>query len=176
MNLRSLAVPVGVAVLALTAALSLPAAGEEPAPAPGGMPASQKKVEHALAKALVGAWSIDHASEGAPPGTQGTARFALALNGTALVEEYDMGPMFAGHGVYKFGDDGKTVSLWWFDTLSPVATHFVGTATEKGFEMKASDGLWITLSRTATGYEFRLGTGPEAKFTDRMTRQGAGSR
>jgi hypothetical protein len=160
-------------VLVLAGALSLGAfAEDETAGGPPAMPPPQKKVDHPLAAALVGEWTIDHASAQGLK-ARGKATFAWALNGTALVETYDMGEAYAGHGVFKFGDDGKSVQAWWFDTMSSEPTHFTGTATEKGFEMRAKDDTRIAYAKTEKGFEFRLAMGDQTFFTDTMTRAGA---
>jgi hypothetical protein len=158
------------AVIVLAVALSVGAiAEEEPAGAPVMTP--QKKVDHPIAAALVGEWTIEQTTAAGEKG-RAKATFAWAVNGTALVETYDMGEDFAGHGVFKFGDDGKSVQVWWFDTISSEPTHFTGVATEKGLELRSKEDLRISYAKTATGFEFRLAMGDRPYFTDTMTRAG----
>ena len=88
------------------------------------------------------------------------------------MEEYEatsaaMGP-YAGHGVFKLGDDGKSVSVWWFDSMSPAPMKFTGTLTDTGYDATGDmpDGsgekMRITLEKKGAGYEFH-GIGADGK-------------
>ena len=112
------------------------ARAEDEKPAGGPAMQMQKKLEHPLAKALVGTWSIAHKSTQFPAST-GTVKYALGVGDTALVQEYEvsMGPMgsFHGHSVSRVSDDGKSIKIWWIDILAPEMQLFEGSLTDTGF-------------------------------------------
>jgi hypothetical protein len=145
-------------------------------PPHAGMPAFQKKVDHPLARSLVGAWAVAHASSQFPP-TTGTVTFSLGVADTALMQDYEisMGPMgsFVGHAVWKVSDDGKTVRAWWLDIASSEMQRFEGTLSDTGFDVKSGDGTRLTLAKTEKGFEFKLfPRGAEAPmFTDTWTKK-----
>jgi hypothetical protein len=174
--MRGTKLAIGIGALAGALALGGRFAGAEDPPKGGGaMPDFQKKLEHPLAKALVGTWNVDHKSSYGD--STGTTTYALGVGGTAIVQDYEfsMGPMgpFAGHGVWKLSDDGKTMNAWWIDVMSPSMTHFKGALTETGYDVKADDGTRLTLAKTDKGFEFKLyGQGETAPmFTDTYTKK-----
>src|SRR5262245_16166622 len=74
------AVVVGIGVAAL--ALGGGARADE-GDANGGMPAFQKKIDHPLAKALVGTWKVTHKSMHGD--ATGTTKFALGVGDTVVL-------------------------------------------------------------------------------------------
>jgi hypothetical protein len=109
----------------------------------GGMPVS-KKVDPAVAKAMVGTWNVSG-------DMTGTSTMRLALGDTAIVEELqtDMGGTpYHGLGVFKFGDGGK-MTVWWFDA-SPEPHVYRGTTGPQGCDLTSGD-VRLTTRPTATG-------------------------
>lgn len=156
----------GLAAVAAVACVAVAGMAVAEEPEGGGMPPMQKKVDHPLAKALVGTWNVAHTSEG-HPATTGTVTFALGVGDTALMQDYSvsMGAegSFVGHGVWKLADDGKTIQCWWIDMFSPGMQRFEGSLADTGFDVKSEDGTRLTLAKTATGYEFLLYMGGSDK-------------
>jgi hypothetical protein len=174
--MRSSLALLGAAAVAAAAFvfLSSGARADDPPAHPGGMPPPQPKVDHPLAKALLGTWNVAHKSE-MGEGT-GTTKFALALSDTSVFQDYEaaMGPMgmFQGHGMWKFSPDGKTLHGWWLDSMSPTASHFQGTLTNDGYDVKDEKGTRLTLAKTASGFEFKLYMSDgKQQFTDTYTRK-----
>ena len=103
-------------------------------------PAMQKAITHPLAKAVAGTWTTK--MSGKITGT-GTATFQLAVADTVLTHdeaaEYrgEDGAAIRGaaHGMYRFSEDGKTVTAWWIDNHEPEMVRLTGTATDKGFDI-----------------------------------------
>ena len=131
----------------------------------GGAPEPEKCVDTlALVKALTGKWDVKTSIGGT-----GTANFHLSVGKTLLVEDYDSkGGSFgdySGLGMFKFSDDGKTITSWWFDTYSKKPTEFTGPATDTGYEATGGEGEHKTtikfakkgegwdVSMSATGFE-----------------------
>ena len=168
-----LAAVAGALVFAFTGGLA-GAGDDEPGAGAGGMPQAQKKIDHPLAKAIVGTWEIATKSEFGD--ANGTVKFALGVGDTAILQDYEstgaMGP-YAGHGIWKFSDDGKSLHLWWIDVRSAGPHDYAGTLTDTGYDLKtADDGTRITLAKTEAGFEFKL-YGPDGKlfFTDTYTKK-----
>lgn len=130
------------AAVAVTAGLSLSfVARAGDAPAEPQMPPMQKPIESALLKGLVGDWTVTSTMTG-PDGKahedKATSKLSIGIGGTALIEDFSgqMGGMpFAGHGVTKVGDDGKSILCWWFDTMMPEPIRLSGTVTDTSLEM-----------------------------------------
>jgi hypothetical protein len=128
-----------------------------------GGPTPQKKLDPPLAKAVVGTW--DWTGTGMLEGSSGTITYALGLGDTAVLEDVkgtlkfgEQSMPFAGHGVWKLGDDGTTIKLWWFDNLSPGAEAHEGTVTADGYAIKSDKGAMV-LKKTATGLELNMHDG-----------------
>ena len=172
-TLRNLALALAAAAVAFVATGGYAGAEDPPH---GGMPTPQKKVDHPLAKSLVGEWTIAHVSEQFPA-SAGVVKFALGVGDTALMQAYEvsMGPMgsFVGHGVWKFSDDGKSLRAWWIDIMSPGMQAFEGTVSDAGFDVKSGDGTRLTLAKTEKSFEFKLfGAGQTSPmFTDTWTKK-----
>lgn len=111
--------------------------------------------------------------------SEGTVSFRLAAGKTLLVEEYDSkGDIgeFSGFGVFKFSPDGKTATLWWFDTHSAKPTEYTGPATESGCELSAPSQhvpgakTVLKFAKKGEGFEFTYTEGGEVAFTDVYTK------
>src|SRR5688572_1284624 len=90
------------------------------APEGGGHPPPQSAIDHPLLNAMVGDWTVTWSSTMPAPTTgKATSKVTKAIGGTALVEDYssDMMGGFHGHGVTKVSEDGKTLTIWWFDSM-----------------------------------------------------------
>ena len=154
-----------VAVLGLSLA-SRARAGDEHSATP--KPPVQKPVKTPLFDGVMGSYTTT--SKGMMGEGKGKVSMHLAIGGTAVIEEYEstsgMGP-YAGHGVYRVGDDGKSVSIWWFDSMSPKPMTFTGTLTDTAYDATGDmpDGsgkMRITLEKKGDAYEFR-GLGADGK-------------
>jgi hypothetical protein len=160
---RWFALALGAAATTLLLAGGFAGAEDE---AGGGMPPPQKKVDQPALTDWVGTWDfVGDAGKGA-------STVKLAVGDTAVVEDLsaDMGDFtYAGHGVTKVGADGKSVTLWWFDNVSPEPEVFRGTIGPDGIEAK-SDKHRITRKKTATGYEFKMFEGENQLFASQYTR------
>jgi hypothetical protein len=125
----------------------------------------QKTIDHPLAKKLVGSWTTQ--MSGAMSGT-GTATFALGVGDTVLMQD-EAGThkaldgneyKGAGHGMYRFSDDGATVTAWWIDNAAPGVTELTGKATPTGFEIAGTppghkESLRIVLEASDSGFSVR---------------------
>jgi hypothetical protein len=158
MRRRTFVAGFAVAVAATAFALGSRVGAEEP---PGGMPSPAKKIDHPFLKEMVGTW--DFVTE---TGT-GSTTVRLALGDTAIVEDLEsqMGPgmPYFGHGVRKVADDGKTMTLWWFDSFSPEPDVYTGALAADGYDIKSKDQR-ITMKKTATGFEFKMFAGDTPLF------------
>src|SRR5262245_51434455 len=93
----------------------------------------QKQVGNALLKASVGEWEVAWSMttpDGKKMSGKGTSKIALAVGGTALVEDYAGMPGFHGHAVIKESADGKTLTNWWFDSVAAEPIRFTGALGE----------------------------------------------
>jgi hypothetical protein len=127
----------------------------------------QKKIEHPFVKETVGTWDFGGDMKGAS-----TVR--LALGGTAVVEDLEstMGPApYYGHGVRKLSDDGKTMTLWWFDNFSPAPEVFHGPVSADGYELR-SEKHRVVMKKTASGLQFQMFEGDKLLFTSQYGRKG----
>ncbi len=146
-------------------------AGDEPAGSDGGM---QKKIDHPLAKVVLGTWDLASKAEWGEG--KGTVKFALGVGDTALLQDYHasvtgMGD-FDGHGIWKFSDDGKTLNVWWLDAHLAAPEHYTGAVTDTGYDLKSDGGLRITLAKVTAGLEFKLyGADGKLFFTDTYTKK-----
>jgi hypothetical protein len=151
-------------VAAAAVAVGSQALAEEPA---GGMPSPQKKLDHPFVKEMVGVF--DFVSDMG----KGTSTIRLGLGDTAVIEDLEasMGPMpYFGHGVRKVSDDGKTMTLWWFDSTSAEPDVYTGPLTAEGFDLKSPEHR-ITMTKTATGFEFKIYQGDQLGFTAQYTKK-----
>jgi hypothetical protein len=126
----------------------------------GAMPAPQKKVDHALAKAVLGTW--EWTGGGHLEGAKGTIGFALGIGDTAVIEDVQgtvkmgeqMAP-FAGHAVWKIGEDGS-LKVWWFDSFSAEPDLHEGTITADGYRTEGPSGAHV-LKKSADGFVLDMG-------------------
>jgi hypothetical protein len=96
-------------------------------------PPPQKQVENALLKASIGEWEVTwslNRPDGQKMSGKGTSKLALAVGGTAVVEDYAGMAGFHGHAVLKESADGKTLTNWWFDSMAAEPIRFTGALTE----------------------------------------------
>jgi hypothetical protein len=130
---------------------------------PHEMPAAPK-IESPLLKAAVGEWQVSWTAttpDGAQSGTS-TSRFALAIGDTGLVEDYSSPEMipgtgFYGHGVARVADGGKTLRLWWFDSMGaePVELRGPLTDTQSTIEGDTPMGhMKIVWKKVEGGFDF----------------------
>jgi hypothetical protein len=140
----------------------------------------QAAISHALLKSLAGSWTTSSTSMHGD-GT-GKSTFTLGVGGTALVQDYentgtgpDGAPMsFYGHGVYKVSEDGKTLTGWWFDSMSKEPNVLTGPLTETGYEltgdMPGMGPFTVRLAKTDAGLEFKMFSGEQTFMTETYTR------
>jgi hypothetical protein len=151
------------------------ARAEEPK---GGAPAPEKPLKHPLTDALVGSWTT--VSSGMMGGGKSKVSYALGIGGTALLQTYEntsgepgKEETFHGHGVYKVSADGKTLSVWWFDSASAEPMKMTGPLTDGGYEIKGThDGMpmKITFAKAGDGYEFKMFMGDAEVMKDVYTK------
>jgi hypothetical protein len=178
MRLRPLAVA-AAAVAAVSVGLVLSARAEDPSE---GMPPPQKKIDQPFLTSEVGDWKVSwkmYSEQGEMAGTS-TSKFALAAGGTLLVEDYAAPEMmggFHGHGVLKVSDDGKSVTIWWFDTTSPEPMKLTGplgtdSATMEGTMQMGpySAKLKIVWKKVDGGFDF-IGTMDGKPWLDQQYRR-----
>ncbi len=156
-----IAVGLAAAVAAGVAVSRVARAGDEPA-APAALPA-QKKVDQAFLNDLVGTWSV--VATGGMAG-KGTAVFAKGVGGTAVLETYEQGGeggSFSGHGVHKVSDDGKTVTVWWFDNFLAEPLKLSGPLKETGYEISGDcpgmGVMKITFEKKGEALDFKMALG-----------------
>jgi hypothetical protein len=109
---------------------------------------------------------------------KGKVSYALGIGGTALLQTYQntigeagKEQTFHGHGVYKVSDDGKAITIWWFDSLSSEPTKMTGSLTDTGYEVKETAGpMRITFAKTEGGYEFKMFMGDAEVMKDVYTK------
>lgn len=147
-------------------------------------PVLQKAITHPLAKALAGTWTTK--MTGKVSGT-GTATFKLGVADTVLVQDEDAehrGPdgnvmKGVGHGMYRFSEDGKTVTGWWIDNQVPEVVRTTGTATDNGFDISGeapgSGKFRIVLEAAGGGIVVKsfMGDSAEPFWTQTYTRAGS---
>jgi hypothetical protein len=167
---------VGIACLLALVAAATVSADEPPVVA-----ASQKPVKHPLATALLGTWKTR--VSGLIHGT-GTVTYTLGAADTVLLldekGEHRLGTSTApmkvgGHAVYKFSEDGKTLTAWWIDNNSPAMVKVSGPVTESGFDMTGEDPMGkvrVLLQKAESGFSFRVFTrgSPEPVYTQTYER------
>jgi hypothetical protein len=129
-------------VLAAGAALvAAPARAEDPAPA-GGVPKPLPKAEHAFLDSLVGSWDASVKAAGGE--YRGTDRWTKVAGDTAWVHEMSLASekdAFHGLGVLRLAADGKSLSMWWYDSHGRGGVwKFRGTAGPEGFEVASDEG------------------------------------
>ncbi len=170
---------VAVALVAAAGGLATGRALAEDDPMAGGAaPPSEPCIDgNALVKALTAnKWTTKATGM---MSSEGAVSFRLGAGKTLLVEDYDSkGDLgaFSGLGVYKWGADGKTVSVTWFDTMSPKPTTFTGPVSDTGFElsgeMETPEGPTtgvIKLVKKDAGFEFTMTAGGQLMMTDVYT-------
>ena len=164
MHVSRLLVRWTAAAALVVSALSLSAgarAGDDPAPAAPAAPPPQKTVKHPFFDGLVGSYTTT--MKGQMGDGSGKVTVRLGVGGTAVIEDYDatMGKdPFSGHGVFKVGDDGKTVTIWWFDTMMPEAMKLSGALTDTGYDVSgdipgAGMKMRLTFEKKGATYEMR---------------------
>lgn len=129
-------------------------------PKEGPPPAEKEIGAHPLVKALTGKWTIKGTS--AMGESTGTSTLALTCGNTILLQDYasksQMGD-FRGLGVMKLGSDGKSGTLWWFDTYMPDVIKLAGKVSDTGYELEG-DGpmghMKAVMAPKGEGYEFRM--------------------
>jgi hypothetical protein len=156
-SVRTWIVVVGLAAAVATLAFGGSVSAEDPA---AGGPPVQKPVAQAFLEHLVGTWSVD--ATGGMPG-KGKAVFAKGIGGTALMQQYQLdlpGSPFHGHAVHKVSDDGKTMTVWWFDNYISEPIRLAGPLKDAGYEITGEfpgmGSATITLEKTADGLAFRM--------------------
>jgi hypothetical protein len=126
-------------------------------------PPMRKKVDHPFVSAWLGDWVVT------TKGGAGTARASvrLAIGDTAVVHDYasesDAG--FAGHGVHRISDDGRTMTSWWFDSHGLEPMKMVGPLTETSAELNGTSStgsLTVSWTRVEGGWDFTMSSGGRA--------------
>ncbi len=160
-------VPLGLAVSAASAVLAvglfLGGDAARAGDAPTETPQPQKKIDHPFANALVGEWTVAYTmadASGQPQTGTAKSKIVLGIGGTALVEDYTgemMSMPFAGHGVYKVSDDGKTATGWWFDSMAPEPMKMSGPLTNDTMEIEGTTPmgpLKIVMKKVEGGFDW----------------------
>ena len=148
MQHRSLLASILVGGLLAAAGAAILAAGAAPPAAPPAAappsPPPRPRRGHPYLNALVGEWEVSFVTvdpTGKSHEVKGTSKIVLGVGGTAILEDYECrmpeGP-FAGHGITKLSDDGKTVNAWWFDNMGPEPMKLTGTVTETTIEISGT--------------------------------------
>lgn len=164
----------------LAASLAGLAALASPSDAGGGPPsrpafAALDRIDHPLVRAMLGEWSV---SSKGPMGEQAArASFRLAAGGTALLHDYEgTGAIaYAGHGVIRVTDGGRTMTAWWFDSHAPEPQKLSGPLSEDRAELYGSSAagpLTLTWKRVEGGLDFTLKNGETTVLDDRYRRPG----
>lgn len=141
-----------------------------------GMPPPQAKIAgNPLVKGLIGSWTV--AGKGMLGDHTGTSSYALACNDTVLVNHYvskTASTEFYGMGVGKLSDDGKTATLWWFDSYMPGVLTFTGPASDAGYELTVKDGEMAgakaKLTKKGDAWQFVLSMGADEAVNETYTR------
>ena len=160
MRSSRLALVASLAAVAAVAGFRLASAKDEEK---GGM-VPQKPIASPFTDALLGSWMTESESDmgQGPQKGKGQVTFEKGVGGTAILETYqNTGAMgaFSGHGIYKVSDDGKTLSCWWIDSMSPEVMKISGPLTEKGCDISApmpKGKFRITMEKTDTGVSFKM--------------------
>jgi hypothetical protein len=155
------------------------AVAEDEMPA-GGMPQEKPIDGHALVKALTAnKWTTKSTSS--MGGGEGETSYRLGAGKTALVQDYDsksaMGA-YSGLGITKVSADGKTATMWWFNSMSPNADEYTGPITENGYELTGTvDNMQggkakanLKLTKKGEGFEFTYTMDGQLMFTDVYTK------
>jgi hypothetical protein len=149
------------ALAAAAAGLSLLLLG---APARAGdapvAPKPLPQVKHAYLDSLLGTWDV---AVKTPEGDlKGIDVWSKAVDGTAYVHELIFAgeKPFAGLGVVRPSEDGKRVTIWWFDSEGggDMAT-FEGTLAEDGYVVETEAGgvkFGESLKKTEGGLKYVL--------------------
>ena len=136
---------------------------DDPAPAgPAAMPAVKCVDGNALVKALTAnKWTVKDVG---PMPSEGTSSFTLGAGKTVLVQTLESkGAMdYAGHGVTAWSEDGKTATMWWFNSMTQMPLVFKGPTTDDGYELSGEapgmDGkpgkATIKMVKKGEGFEF----------------------
>ena len=146
------------------------AADEAPQPAP------EKPIDgNALVKALLGSWTT--AAKSTMGEMTGTVSYGLECGKTTLVNRYkakgEAFGEFEGLGVLKISADGKTASLWWFDTMMDGVLMMTGPATDTGYTIEGSNKMGsskITLTKKDAGFEMKMWANGEEFMTETYTK------
>lgn len=171
-----------VAVVAAGAgAVAGRAFAEDDPMAGGGMPPPQKPIDaHPLVKSLTANPWTTKATSPQGPG-EGKASFRLGAANTVLVQDYDAkhawGP-YGGLGVTKISDDGKTATMWWFNTMGGEPDVYTGPITDTGYELKGEietgpgtkSKVVIKMVKKGDGFEFTFGMDGQVGMTDVYTK------
>lgn len=150
-------------------------AGDDPM-AGGGMPPTVKCVDgNALVKALTAnKWTVTGSGMGA---SEGTSSYTLGAGKTVLVQTLDsksaMGD-YSGHGVTAWSEDGKSATMWWFNSMTQQPLVFKGTTTDAGYELSGEapgmDGkpgkATIKMVKKGEGFEFTYSHEGQVYMTD----------
>lgn len=148
-----------------------PAPPTPPTPAESemqGPPRAREPFTNVFMKSMIGTWDLAiHGMEG---DTKGTAIISLALDGTAVVEEFTDDHGFSNLSVYQVSSDGKTVQSAWFNTTGggqmwPMS----GPLTEKGFDL-AGEGMGggtasarLYAGEAGMTFELKMASAPKAE-------------
>jgi len=156
-------------------------AEDDPMAGGGGPPPPQKTIDgHALVKALTANSWTTSATSPQGPGT-GTASFRLGADKTVLVQDYSAkhgwGP-YGGLGVTKISDDGKTATMWWFNTMGGTPDVYTGSINDTGYELKGEietgpnmkSKVVIKMVKKGEGFEFTFGMDGQVGMTDVYTK------
>ena len=155
-------------------------AKDDPAPAAPAMPPAEKAIDgNPLVKALTASKWTTKSSSSMGNGA-GTNAYHLAAGKTVLVQDYESKGTtgeYAGLGVYKLSADGKTATLWWFNTMSNSADQYTGPVTDTGYELSGTvDNMAggkakaeLKLAKKGETFEFTYTMDDQLMFTDVYT-------
>ncbi len=149
-------------------------AGRATAEDPQAMPEAEKPIDaHPLIKALAGKWNVKGTS--AMGESTGTSNSTLVCGNTILMQDYaSKGAMgdFKGLGLMKLSADGKSGTIWWFDTFMPDVLKLTGPVTATGYEMTGDcpmGPMKAVMAPKGDGFEFTMHMGDQ-KMVDTYTR------
>lgn len=169
-TVTSLALACVVAGAAVLAARSDAGGGPAKPPAP---PPGVAKVDQPLLAAMVGSWDVTSTGPAGP--SRARVTFRTTAGGTALMQEYESSTQagFAGVGILRVSDDGRTLTAWWFDSFAPEPQKLSGPLTKDRAELYGSSHLGpltVLWQRVADGLDFTLRNGETTVLTEHYRR------
>lgn len=174
MRLRPALVSLGLVVLvggAFRLGASVARAGDEKG---DGAMRPVAKITHPFFRALEGSFTT--ASKATWGEGKGKASCRFAVGETAFVEEYENGEgeqAFHGLALYKVSDDGKSVAMWWLDSMGKEPQKFEGALADDGYEAKGASPhgpTTLALKKTEGGFRFTMTVNGAAVMTEDWTR------